>query len=361
MQNVFIRLAGTLMLSCAALLSFAQNTSSAGTANYTHGRELVVFEDNLFSEPNGTVPSRWEFVDCVTKASKYMKNLWKMDDHSLLMKTSYIHLKPKMNLAGSLSDSFTVEFDYQLLSPFASALVVVMPDEHKQHCGRTVCCRGHMIRFLRSGDIEAYLNVIDTRVDTIIVNKENVGKYSGSFDTLSWHHGVVDYVRGTLTMYVDNKMILTVPRYADVPNNVLFGGWAPVRYRNVKIATGPYSDPLMVLLKGKSLTTHAIRFDVGKATITPESNSYLTALSDLMKKHAKLKLKIYGHTDADGATSDNMVLSQKRADAVKEFLQRQGVSASRLTTKGFGESKPLDRKNTDEAKALNRRVELIPQ
>ena len=85
----------------------------------------------------------------------------------------------------------------------------------------------------------------------------------------------------------------------------------------------------------------------------------LNEIAKLMKEHADLKFEIDGHTDSDGNADANLKLSQQRADAVKVKLVEMGISESRLTTKGFGATKPIDKNDSAEGKANNRRVEFV--
>jgi outer membrane protein OmpA-like peptidoglycan-associated protein len=78
-----------------------------------------------------------------------------------------------------------------------------------------------------------------------------------------------------------------------------------------------------------------------------------------MKDNPDLKFEIDGHTDNSGVSAHNLTLSQQRGDAVKAQLINMGIEASRLTTKGFGDSKPISDNNTLEGKANNRRVEFV--
>lgn len=103
---------------------------------------------------------------------------------------------------------------------------------------------------------------------------------------------------------------------------------------------------------------HGINFETGKAVITEESNEVLDRVVSLMKLNPLFKLEIEGHTDSQGDDAMNMELSQKRANAVKQYLVDKGVDASRLTAKGYGETKPVADNETAEGRAENRRVEL---
>jgi outer membrane protein OmpA-like peptidoglycan-associated protein len=77
-----------------------------------------------------------------------------------------------------------------------------------------------------------------------------------------------------------------------------------------------------------------------------------------MNKYPKAAFAIGGHTDSSGTNSINLKISNKRANAVRDYLVRKGVDASRLIAKGFGESTPVDSNKTRAGRANNRRVEI---
>jgi len=105
--------------------------------------------------------------------------------------------------------------------------------------------------------------------------------------------------------------------------------------------------------------THGILFDVGKSTIKSQSMGTLNEIASVMKQNPALKFEIDGHTDADGDATANLKLSEQRAAAVRSQLTQMGIDGSRLTCKGFGETKPIDKNDSPEGKANNRRVEFI--
>jgi outer membrane protein OmpA-like peptidoglycan-associated protein len=80
---------------------------------------------------------------------------------------------------------------------------------------------------------------------------------------------------------------------------------------------------------------------------------------ELMNDHPDLKISIEGHTDSDGEESANQLLSEERAITVMNTMETLGISPDRLSTKGFGESKPVDTNSSAEGKANNRRVEFV--
>jgi OOP family OmpA-OmpF porin len=118
------------------------------------------------------------------------------------------------------------------------------------------------------------------------------------------------------------------------------------------------SDMLDALNKDGFIALY-INFDTSKATIKPQSQPTVDQIVLLLKDNPDLKVSIEGHTDNIGKPAMNMTLSQQRADAVKSAVVKQGVSADRMTTKGWGQDKPMADNRTEEGRAKNRRVEIV--
>jgi len=101
-----------------------------------------------------------------------------------------------------------------------------------------------------------------------------------------------------------------------------------------------------------------ILFNSGKASFQKQTIPVLEAMTAILKEYPTAKFSLEGHTDSDGAEAMNQKLSEDRAAAVKNFLVENGIAASRLTSKGFGETMPVDTNKTAKGKANNRRVEV---
>ena len=107
---------------------------------------------------------------------------------------------------------------------------------------------------------------------------------------------------------------------------------------------------------------YGIHFDTGKSDIKPESKPSLEQIAAYMKADPKMKLHVVGHTDSIGSFESNLALSRQRATAVAAALAKDyGIAAARLTGNGVASLAPVASNTTDEGRAKNRRVELVPQ
>ncbi|EDM44447.1 OmpA domain protein [unidentified eubacterium SCB49] len=104
--------------------------------------------------------------------------------------------------------------------------------------------------------------------------------------------------------------------------------------------------------------SRTILFDTNKSTIRKESHAAIRSMIDIMNEYKTANFLIEGHSDSSGSASYNLELSKKRAAAVKTFLESKGVDASRLTSEGFGETRPKASNSTAAGRQENRRVEV---
>ena len=117
-----------------------------------------------------------------------------------------------------------------------------------------------------------------------------------------------------------------------------------------------------VEIKGDRLDlVEPVYFETAKAIIKKRSYSILNAVRDVLEKNPKLKVSIEGHTDSQGSDSDNLDLSKRRAASVRQYLLDRGIAGFRMTSDGFGESKPIADNSTAGGRAKNRRVDFVIQ
>ncbi|MBC7554445.1 MAG: OmpA family protein [Taibaiella sp.] len=102
-----------------------------------------------------------------------------------------------------------------------------------------------------------------------------------------------------------------------------------------------------------------INFETSKAEINAESAGIISQIAEMMNEDKQLKISVEGHTDNAGQPKTNQALSESRAKAVAQGIISKGVPVGRVTSKGWGATKPLADNNTEDAKARNRRVEIV--
>lgn len=115
---------------------------------------------------------------------------------------------------------------------------------------------------------------------------------------------------------------------------------------------------MVPLVKGSTATVNNLFFDLGRASLKPESEPELKRIQQVMKDNMALVIEISGHTDNTGSDEINNKLSLERANAVKDYLLNGNIDSSRIRTKGYGKSKPKADNSTEEGRQINRRVEI---
>lgn len=115
---------------------------------------------------------------------------------------------------------------------------------------------------------------------------------------------------------------------------------------------------LVPAVAGETVRLNNIFFDFGKSDLKSESFSELRRVIAMMNENPQMVIALSGHTDNVGSDEDNLRLSQNRINSVMSYLLQNGIKPERMTATGFGESKPVASNETDEGRALNRRVEF---
>ena len=165
-------------------------------------------------------------------------------------------------------------------------------------------------------------------------------------------------------VYINGKRTAQVPKALLGRGNKIYFTFVadadtPAYISNIRIAEGGKDMYQAIETEGR-FTTRGILFDTNSDAIKAESAPALKEIGDMLRQHSDLQIEIDGHTDNVGVAAANQTLSEKRAAAVKTYLvSNYQIDASRLSSKGFGASKPVASNATPEGKAQNRRVELV--
>jgi OOP family OmpA-OmpF porin len=151
----------------------------------------------------------------------------------------------------------------------------------------------------------------------------------------------------------------TAPGFGEgsVSVEAVAGGTVPARITLAPASASPTGPQRVIITATEIVLGEPIFFEIGQATIRSDSLPILAELAAALRDHPEVtRLEVAGHTDSQGSDAANQSLSQRRAEAVRDALVRQGVEAGRLTARGYGESNPVDTNLTPSGRAKNRRV-----
>jgi OmpA-OmpF porin, OOP family len=339
----------------APVAAAAQTPSLNVYSNYDFvPGEKILFTDDFADDPNGEFPTHWQLCygqGVVTSFDNKKAFALAEGEHG----DNAVVMQPRMKKkSGYMPAAFTVELDFYV--PRAA--------------GADDDIRSHWVGLNFYGDDEPF-----NSYDDLDLTPEQLGFYStllsegskqlpentsGDHFVNRWHHLAIAYRNKQMKVYLDQDRLYVIPEVKDSSINkfgLRVSGKCVVT--NIKVAEGGAMNMLGKKFTDAKIVTHGINFDVDKASIKPESMGTLNMIVQVLKDNPSLKFEIDGHTDNSGSAPHNLTLSLQRADAVKTQLVTMGVDASRLTTKGFGDTKPVSDNTTLEGKASNRRVEFV--
>ena len=292
--------------------------------------DKIIFEDDLSGEQLGEFPSKWDLLGGNAENAKFG------DENVISFNQGRTQITPLMEKEEYLPEIFTIEFDVYFYGKYNEA---------------------YTLKFNNQKSID------------IRPNKVSMGKFAGTPGEgargAGWHHFAMSFNKRALKAYFDQTRVLNIPNLKKKPTSFFISALAhgarrgdPAIIKNIRIAEGGVKLYDRLSTEGK-IVTRGILFDVNKATLKPESMGIINKIVNLMKEHPDVNFSVEGHTDSDGEEAFNQQLSEQRSKTVKTTFVEFGIAESRLKTKGWGESKPVDNNTSPEGKANNRRVEFV--
>jgi len=323
-------------------------------SDFVAGDEII-FEDLLVGEKLGEFPSMWDLKEGNAEVvSVGGENAIHMGEETLIM--------PYMKEKDYLPEEFTIEFDLYVPCYYGGNDKVSMNNRYNIDL---VDAAGEVVfqAYWYNGNNEMGVpREIAWRWHN--GGEESQGEGSVAFNMSDFNHIAISFNKRALKFYVNGIRIANIPR-CDAPTRFQIfsysGASEDERFiKNIRIAKGavPLYDRMMT--DGKFIT-YGITFDVGKATIKPESMGEINRIVQLMNENPTLKFSVEGHTDSTGNAASNQTLSEQRSEAIVAKLVELGIAQDRLTAVGKGQNSPIADNNTDEGRAKNRRVEFVKQ
>ena len=304
--------------------------------------DKVIFYDDLSSEEIGEFPSRWRLDEGVFEVAK-------QGGKNYILCTDKGSIHPKIAI-GALPPKYTIEMEFFIKGGDTRGhwFFIKWYDGEGQEIGN----------FNLQDKFRTHLRLLDKD----IASKELSAPLPGGIHTMR-----IMATQSTMKCYIDNERMANVPAvesFKPVDFGVYMDPWKDEPNNPMLVGTFRYAEGGKTLKQqldeAGRIVTHGILFDSGSDKIKGESYKTLADIGALLTDNPALRLSIEGHTDSDGADDYNLTLSQKRSESVRTYLINNfKVDGSRLESKGWGESKPIDKNNTPEGKANNRRVELV--
>ncbi len=311
----------------------------AADANYDFvPGERVLFADDFSRDNVGDFPRRLEFREGSMEVVEFAGG------RALRGKTRGAF---DVVLPETLPDQFTIEFEFQA-TEFVNGIWLYLVDDEGERVGTNYI------------QVDPYSGV-GLGAFGHGVGVESV-QGDRRFDTQMLPVRVMadgDYVK----VFADRERVANVPNadlgrtnrlrflLEDVRSN-------PVYIANLRIAAGG-RDLYSTLEAEGRVVTEGIYFDTASATLKPESFAVIQEIAAMLQEHPALRVRVEGHTDAQGDAGSNLSLSESRAAAVRTMLVGLGVDAGRVEAAGLGQTRPVAGNDTEAGRAQNRRVELV--
>ncbi|MEM1258617.1 MAG: OmpA family protein [Bacteroidota bacterium] len=307
-------------------------------------RANLLFHDDFNGERATEFPSKWTQIKGSIQNNTFSEA--GQSDDVIEWISNYATIKPTIEGDNYLGDSFKIEiqvhFNLEGGNQFYNVNLKNSNDIYKHH---------------------------DIRIANSLIGNgnDNLSRMPGQ-PPRGWHTIQVSFNKGNLKAFFDGVQLVNNPDigkyefthveiYASSPGSSRAGQTkSMINHFSIAKAGLPLYERLVT--KGR-IVVQDIYFDNNKYVIKPESYRALDKVEAMLKEHVDTEVTIEGHTDANGSEESNLILSENRAKAVRDYLVSKGIKRSRLSTVGYGEEKPIDPSNNEKAWATNRRVEFV--
>jgi len=314
--------------------------------DFKPGREIIFFDD-FENEQIGEIPSKWYY----RKGLMEVVQVSGQNNH--VVTGDLGGGRPNWEEGFVLPEAYTIEFD------------VYMPNTKGKDRG--FGGYDYSLTFYDEG-YRGSQGRISIAHGSMGIKDKAYGKVPGITESdlaNTWNHISISVNGNSVKAYFNDYRVFNT-RLADGAQPILFTLWNCCQTAeklvffmdNFKVSAGAHPKYKEEILEGK-IVSNNIHFETNSSEIIPRSYAEIKRIADVMEDQPNAVFRIDGHTDNQGEDVYNLELSKERANAVRKALTEMGISGSRLTTEGFGESLPIENNDTPEGRAMNRRVEFI--
>ena len=326
---------------------------------------VILFEDDFAGEQMGEFPSKWDISDGSLEVASVNGKKYA---HSNTSGTTVF--SPLMeNMQSYLPDVFTLEWEEFMCKPgdidqMAWHILFYQGDDEV----------GNIYKMFRPWGPDVYGNYSfkkgggasgDVSGDLKWEDLEKCVKFG------QWNHFAISFNKRAFKYYINGNRVINLPNVA-APSRFEFHVQDGYPYRGVghvilakgavdlyQRQTTDLSAVEKAIAETGKFVTNNILFETGKATLKPESMEEIQKVADYMKKNPSARFEVQGHTDNQGSDAVNDPLSQQRAQAVVDALEKLGCDPFNMRAVGKGSHEPVADNSTDAGRAKNRRVEFI--
>ena len=317
---------------------------SAPIKNYIDSGSTV-FVDDFDRERPAEFPSRWTQIKGALETNQIMVGDKK--DGVLETISNYITIKPTIKGDNYLGDQFKIEMRVYFNNKGNEAYYVNLKNSADGH-------RNHNMRI---------------SPNAMWSGSDNISRMPGH-PKAGWVTFQISFNKGHVKAHYNGTMLVNdtnITTHEEHPKDSFThleveiispstNSVVPLRQRVTYFAIGGKGHNLYERLSSDEGIVEHINFNNNSYVIQKSSYPALDKIAKMLLANSGANITIEGHTDANGTNESNRALGQKRADALKNYLKERNVEGGRMITLSYGEEKPADRGNTEEAFALNRRV-----
>ena len=320
------------------------NNEASALTDFIAPNQLI-FSDTFNKEKPSEFPSRWTLLKGTLQNAQVIVSGQK--EGVIEFRTSS-SLKPTIKNDNYLGDSFKMEIQCYFHEKGNESYTLNLMNNKDVYGAYQITIRGDGI--VPAGSSQSY------------------ARFPKALPA-GWRTVQLSFNKGILKVFYEGYQLINIPKlnkgedrilteFTHLEVSALSNKINKAMINHVAIASNglPLYDRL---IQSGRLIIQNINFDVNSYVIQPNSYPILDEIITMFQEHPELEIMIAGHTDSDGSDGDNMTLSENRAKAVMKYMVSKGIKNYRLSSKGYGEFKPLVEGNSASAKAQNRRVEFV--